>query len=97
MANSLYTNPVYFDSTSGASLTGKVVITAVVWVSDSGTNLDIAADDDFLLSDGNGMKIIGKRAESAGDDLYIPFWGGLPVNGVTLTTMDGGVCYVYLK
>ena len=97
MANSLYSNPLYFDSTTNASVTGQKIIMAVVWVSDSGTNLDIAADDDFLLSDSNEMKIIGKRAESAGDDLYMPFPDGFVVNGITLTTLDGGVCYVYLK
>ena len=97
MANSLYTNPIYLDATAASSRTGNMVLMAVAWVSDSGSGDDIAADDDFLLSDSMGNKIIGKRAEVAGDDLYITWPMGLPVDGITLTTLDGGVVYVYVK
>lgn len=98
MANAKTGNPLYFDATSGASVTGEFMrILAVTWVSDGGADLDIAADDDFLLSDSSGNKIAGKRAEAAGDDFGLVFgYPGFPVNGVTVTTMDGGVCYVYL-
>ena len=97
MANSLYGNPIYLDSTTGATKAGMVIIQAIIWVSSEGAGLDIAIDDDFLLSDGNGNKIAGKRAKTAGDDLHISFPNGFQANGITLTTMDGGVCYLYLK
>ena len=96
-ANDTDTNVKYFDTTSGASVTGIIKIIAIYWTSDGGTNLDIAADDDFLLSDANGHRIIGKRAEAIGDDLGIVFPQPLVSNGITVTTMDGGVCYVFVQ
>ena len=97
MANSLYTNPIYLDATAASSRTGDMVLMSVAWVSDAGAGDDIAANDDFLLSDSMGNKIIGKRAEVDGDDLYISWPMGLPVKGTTLTTLDGGVVYIYVK
>jgi len=96
-ANDTDTNVKYFDTTSGASVTGTLRIMAIFWTSDSGANLDIAENDDFLLSDSNGHRIIGKRAEAAGDDLGIIFPKPLVVNGITVTTLDGGVCYVIVQ
>ena len=96
MANSLNTNPIYIDSTTGGTKAGQLHIKAIVWVSDEGSNLDIAADDDLLINDSHGNRIIGKRAEFAGDDLYFDPPGGLAVNGITVATMDGGNCYIYL-
>ena len=96
MANVTTTRVLYFDTTSGASVTGIHKIIGVFWVSDQTAIKDIAAYDDFLLSDSHGNRIIGKRAESVGDDLGITPCRPLKVDGITVTTMDGGVCYIWL-
>ena len=84
----------YTDST-GQGVSGPVRIRNIDWVSDEGSGKDIAADDDFLLSDTGGNRIIGKRGEFAGDDFRDgPYTPGILSDGFTVTTMDGGVCYV---
>ena len=95
MANSLLANPYYGD-TAGVLTTEQVRIRAIYWGSDETATDDIAADDDVLFSDANGNRIWGKRAEFAGDGDYVPFPDGLMVNGITVTTIDGGYFYVYL-
>jgi len=98
MANDTGNNPLYFDSTTNASKTGLLFIKSITWTSDQSTNRDIAENDDFLASDSKGARIIGKRAEAAGDDLHIDYGEkGKVSNGITITTMDGGVCYVELR
>ena len=98
MANVTTGTLLYFDSTTGASVTGQKKIKAIFWTSNGGADLDIAADDDFLLSDSQGNKIIGKRAEFAGDDLGVILQHKpMEVNGITVTTMGGGVCYIWLE
>jgi len=96
-ANDTETNVYYFDTTVGAAVTGLVSIIAIYWTSNEGSNLDIAADDDWLISDSDGHKIAGKRAETDGDDFGIVFPYPLKVNGVTVTTMEGGVCFIYVQ
>lgn len=101
MANNLNSNPIYIDTAGATSaITKRLYLRGVAWVSDeTGGDHDIAADDDFLLHDAaGGDRIIGKQAKSAGDDLYISWSGpnGFPVDGIYVTTMDGGVCYIYL-
>jgi len=93
MANSVATNPLVLD-TAGVALTGPVTIKAirVVYSADS---------DDVELSDASGNSVfLGKAGTilSAGlsDGIVIP--GGIKVNGLTVTTIDGStVVYVYLK
>ena len=87
---------LYADAAADVLATGTKEILMIAWVSDQASGKDIAADDDFLLSDANGNRIIGKRAEVAGDDLGLVPCQPLPVNGITVTTMDGGVCYVWV-
>lgn len=71
-------------------------IRAVVWTSNQGSNLDIAADDDMLLEDGDGNPVIGMRAEVADSTLQISFPGnGVVVNGLKAEDLDGGVLFVY--
>lgn len=96
MANDVNGNPLYFDE--AGSKTGLLFIKSISWTSNEGAGLDIAADDDFLVSDSKGRVIIGKRAEAAGDDLHIDYGEkGKPVNGVTVTTINGGVCFIELR
>ena len=88
MANSVGTNPLVLDST-GVALTGPVTIRAVVFTAATGEGL--------LLSDADGNAVLGLEA-STGDlspSLTVP--GGIKVNGLTVTTIDGGVAYVYLR
>jgi hypothetical protein len=95
MANVLTTNPIFLD-TAGVVHTATCSPKAVAWVSDQASNCDIAADDDFLISDANGGRIIGKRAEEAGDGFDMVFFPpNYTCEGLTLTTIDGGVCYLY--
>lgn len=96
MSNDVTKNPWVLD-TAGATVltTVKLTIQAIVWVSNSVAGKDIAADDDFLLSDQNSRAVISKRAEGAGDGLEISFPRGIQVDGLILTTMAGGVCYIY--
>lgn len=95
MANSLTTNPIYWDATASSEVTGKLKIIGIAWVSDEGSGDDIAVDDDLLITDSGGHRVIGKRAEAAGQGLEMSFPGGLAVNGIKLTVLDGGVVYVY--
>ena len=94
MANSLLANPYYGD-TAGVLTTEQKIIRAIYWGGDQTATDDIAATDDVLFSDANGNRIWGKRAAFDGDGDYIPFPGGLPVNGITVTTIDGGYFYIY--
>ena len=95
MANLTACNPKYGCET-GVLVSGQARIKAIYWGSDATGTADIAADDDVLFSDANGNRIWGKRAEFAGDGDYVPFPDGLMVNGITVTTIDGGYFYVYL-
>jgi len=95
MANLTACNPKYGYET-GVLVSGPCKIKAIYWGSDQTAGADIAAADDILFSDANGNRIWGKRATVDGDGDYIPYPNGLPVNGVTVTTIDGGYYYVYL-
>ena len=95
MANKLTGHVLYSDA-AAALTTKQCRVIGIFWIADQTENKDIAADDDFLLSDGNGDRIIGKRASFIGDDLGVTYGPGLPCKGVTITTMDGGVCYVWI-
>ncbi len=96
MTTTLTGNVLYSDAT-GALATTMVRVLAIFWVADQTGNKDIAADDDFFLSSQTGMRIIGKMASFAGDDLGVVFGlPGVPFDGLTITTMGGGVCYVVI-
>ena len=71
-------------------------ITAIAWVSDEGSTLDIAADDDFVIADASSEETIySRRAEATGDNPILTIPGGVDVKGISITTLDGGVVYVY--
>jgi len=86
---------IYFDAADQEITDINFRINAVVWVSNEGGGKDIAADDDMLLEDAAGQKVVGKRAEAAGDglELSIPN-GGIVVTGLKAEDLDGGVLYV---
>ena len=96
MANNTNANPMYCD-TAAALKTSDVWIKAIYWGSDQTSGKDIAADDDVLISDAAGNRIWGKRASFAGDGDFIPFPDGHLAGGVTVTTLDGGVLYIFTK
>ena len=89
-------NVVYFNAADQeTNVNFGFRIRAIAWVSSEETDLDIATDDDMLLEDGAGNKIIGKRAEGAGDGLELSFPGnGVTVIGLKAEELDGGVLYV---
>ena len=99
MATTTTDHPYKYTDTAAAVLatTGQQRITMIAWVEDQTSGKDIAADDDFLLSDSKGNRIIGKRAAFAGDDLGITPAVPLVVDGITVTTLDGGVVYVWVE
>jgi hypothetical protein len=85
----------FYTDTAGQGVSGTVYIREIKWVGDQASGKDIAATDDFLVSDSYGTRIVGKRAISDGDDFKDgPYNPGIPSEGFTVTTMDGGVCYI---
>ncbi len=92
--NQVNNNVIYFNAADQELATIRFRIKAIVWTSSEGSGLDIAADDDMLLEDGAGQKIVGKRAEAAGDGLELAIPGGLDVMGLKAEDLDGGVLYV---
>ncbi len=97
MANVVTTNPILCDTAGVLKVDEPTYLKAIAWVSDQASGSDIAADDDMLLSDSDGNRIIGKRASFAGDGLEMwHFPEHYCVNGLTMTTIDGGLCYIFL-
>ena len=88
MANSVVTNPLVLDS-AGAALTGPVTIKAVLFSAADGSTL--------VLSDaaGNAVCTLETDAGDLNPTLTVP--GGIKISGLTVTTIDAGVAYVYLK
>lgn len=86
---------IFYFNAADQETTLSLRVSAVAWVSDQGSGLDIAVDDDMLLEDGTGKKIIGARAEATADDLVISFPIPLTVTGLKAEDLDGGVLYVY--
>lgn len=88
----------YTDTAGAIVFSGLKKLLGWHWSNDQAAGKDIAADDDFLISDTNGDRISGKRAIVAGDDLLMPIsHAGITVNGLTVTTMDGGVFYCWTE
>lgn len=72
-------------------------IREISWVSDEGSGLDIAADDDLLIANGDSTQVLySRRAEATADNPPV-FLGdkGIITDGISITTMDGGVLYIY--
>jgi hypothetical protein len=88
MANSVTNNPLVLDST-GVALTGSTSIKAVLFTAANGNGL--------LLSDAAGNKIASLEATTGDLSPSITIPGGLRVEGITVTTIDGGIAYIYLK
>lgn len=87
---------LHYSATTGTLVTGVAHVIGIFWIADQVGGEDIATDDNFLLSDTDGYRIIGKMASFIGDDLGVVIPPpGLKVDGVVITTMDGGVCYVW--
>lgn len=95
MANNLTGNPLYITEVNGAK-TGSLTIQSIAWVSDENSGDDIAAADFFIVTDTVGRRIASKVASFAGDDGYWSFPSGLKVDGIKVTSLDGGICYIYL-
>lgn len=96
MANDTSGNPFYID-TAEAVTTRSVTIQGIAWVGNDTAGDDIAAEDDFELTDKNGLILFSKRAIAGGDDAFVSFPFGLTVSGITCTAIDGGVAYIYIR
>ena len=92
MANTLTGNHLYFDSTG--SITGRHRIIGLFWTGIAGA--EITADNDLSITDASGKSIIAKRAKSDGDDLGISPPVAMPVDGITVATLDSGVVHIWL-
>lgn len=88
MANSVTTNPLVLD-TAGAITSGPVTIKAVSFTAANG--------EGFLLSDKEGNAVVGLEASTGDLSPSITIPGGIKTNGLTVTTIDGGAAYIYLK
>lgn len=88
MANSVTTNPLVLD-TAAAVLTGPVHIKAVVFTAANGEGL--------VLSDADGNAVLGLEASTGDLSPSVTIPGGIKTDGLTVTTIDGGTAYVYLK
>lgn len=97
MANSLVNNPIFIDTVSGGAVTGIKYVLGIAWLGTEAANADIAANDDFAVTTTAGATIVEKRAAAAGDDLVIMFPKAIPFDGLTVSKLDGGVCYIYLE
>ena len=96
MANNTTMNPFYFDSSTSATATGPMRIKSILWTGIAATN-DIAAGDEFKITDTAGRVLANKIAVAAGDDLYLYFGDkGARVTGINVATLVGGICIVYL-
>ena len=96
MANAIDgVNPIRCDTAATLKASGiKVRIKAICWESDGASQ--IAGDDDLLISNADGDEIYGKRAEFAGDGVGMyHFPENFESNGLVMTTIDGGVCYIF--
>jgi hypothetical protein len=88
MANSVKVNPLVLD-TAGAALTGPVTIKAVLFSAADGSTL--------VLSDASGNAICTLETDAGDLNPSVTVPGGIKVDGLTVTTIDAGVAYVYLK
>jgi len=95
MGNDVASDPLIIDTAGSTSLSAACVIQAIFWVSDAASNKDIAADDDFEVTDGDDRMVVSKRAEGVTDWGNFVWPQGKRVSGIKVTTMDGGICYIY--
>ncbi len=96
MANSTSVNPIFCDTAGTLKPSMPINLKAIAWLNDESAGKDIAAADDMLLSDINGTRIIGKRAIAGGDGLEWFFPENFVVDGLVMTALDGGVCYIFI-
>jgi len=101
MANSLYTNPIRFDTTTGATWNKTMFVRLIQWVD---LNEDLA-DGDMLLMQINGCPVeaeiqleVSANFGVVGPAIWTmgPFNPGIPVQDFTLTTLDGGAVYIWV-
>ena len=101
MANALYSNPIRIDSTTAGSWSGMKSVRLIQWVD---LNEDIADGDELVMTI-NGTTVQCEIQIDA-DDVSLgggavawnigPFNPGIPVQDFAVTTLDGGVVYVWI-
>lgn len=90
MPNVLTGNPLYFDSTSSAAITGKYRIQSIVWSNPASANDAVAVVN-------GASKALWGHTWQASSATYIPvhFPAGLKTSGLKVTTLDSGKLFVY--
>lgn len=101
MANSTTTNPLRYDTTTGASWTGTKFVRLIQWVDD---NEDLA-DGDGLSMTINGCTVdaevqleVTANFGVVGPELWSigPFNPGIAVKDFAITVLDHGAVYVWV-
>ena len=91
---------LYWEAADTTGISEKITLQIVMlaWVSNDGTNMDIAADDDLSITDGNDIEVITKRAEAAGDGIDpVCFNPPLKMSGIKIAKLGGGVVHITVR
>ena len=86
------TNVLTMNAASDA-VTGLWNVNAVVWTSDPSNK--IYADASMLVSDADGDRIASFESSSIDSNFSLSLSAPIVVNGITATTLDTGVLYIY--
>ena len=98
MANDTTSNPKTFDTTTGATISGRFGLRLIQWIDEGGD----LADQDDLVFDLNGVTFTYKyeKPSDVGFGPIVimqigPFNPTIPVRDFTLTTLDRGTLHVW--
>jgi len=94
MANDQNGNPLYIETTTGASISNMVRIQAIAWMHTEAH--PIAADDDLEIQNGSGRTLLKARQAAAGEHLLLTFPSPFVADGLSITALDGGELYIYM-
>jgi len=95
MANSIDAqNPIICDTAGELKPDGVLYPKSIVWTDIDGN--EIGDNEDLLLKDNDEVVLFCTRSAAAGDGTIFYFPKNFKCNGLTMTTIDGGVAYIYL-
>ena len=98
MANQTNSNPISFDTVTGATLSGLSHVRLIQWIDD---NADIADNGNLIMSI-NGVTLEatvqrGATPDGAGAVLWQigPFNPGMPMKSITVSTLSAGAVLIW--
>jgi hypothetical protein len=102
MANNLNSNPIYLDSTTGATWSGDKNVLLFQWVDD---NADVAASDTCVFTVNGVTLTIAPQIEvtanygALGPVIYQigPFTRGVPWTDFTLSAIGHGAVHIWVE